>query len=241
MHSDSRNINAHGEPHSDSVFSKLNWLRAAVLGANDGIVSVAALIVGVAGATTDGKLLFQIGIAALIAGALSMAVGEYVSVSSQRDGQRALLRKEQQELRDNPKEELEELTILYEAKGLSRGTAEIVARELTKHDAFKAHVDIELGINPNDLTNPTHAAFSSAIAFSFGALIPLLAMVLPSPEVRIPATFGAVFLALVITGVLSARIGGARVLRATTRVVLGGLLAMIITYAVGIFFGTSVL
>jgi len=241
MHSDSRNINAHGEPHSDSVFSKLNWLRAAVLGANDGIVSVAALIVGVAGATTDGKLLFQIGIAALIAGALSMAVGEYVSVSSQRDGQRALLRKEQQELRDNPKEELEELTTLYEAKGLSRGTAEIVARELTKHDAFKAHVDIELGINPNDLTNPTHAAFSSAIAFSFGALIPLLAMVLPSPEVRIPATFGAVFLALVITGVLSARIGGARVLRATTRVVLGGLLAMIITYAVGIFFGTSVL
>lgn len=225
-----------GEAHLANADSRLNWLRAAVLGANDGIVSLAALVVGVAAATTTSHTILLTGIAGLLAGALSMAVGEYVSVSSQRDTERALLAKERKELNDTPERELEELTLLYERKGLDRATAEDVARKLTAHDAFAAHVDIELGIDPEKLTSPLQAAIASALAFSAGAIIPLLAVVLPPEGIRIWVTFIAVFVALVLTGVLSAVVSGARIVPVTTRMVVGGSLAMLITFGIGRFF-----
>jgi VIT1/CCC1 family predicted Fe2+/Mn2+ transporter len=193
--------NAHaGEPHGAGLGQRLNWLRAGVLGANDGIVSVAALVVGVAGATTDRPALFLAGVAGLVGGAISMALGEYVSVSSQRDTERALIAKETRELRDMPAEELEELTQLYRNRGLSDDTARQVAEELTAHDALAAHLEVELHIDQHDLVNPWHAAVSSAIAFTLGALLPLLAILLPPPEWRVPVTFAAVLIALAITG-----------------------------------------
>ena len=140
------------ETDNESSNSKLNWLRAAVLGANDGIVSVAALVVGVAGATSDEKIILTAGIAGLIAGALSMAAGEYVSVSSQRDSEKSMLEREQYELDNYPEEELLELAQIYKVKGLSEKTAKLVAKELTENDAYAAHVDAELGIDPDDLT-----------------------------------------------------------------------------------------
>jgi VIT1/CCC1 family predicted Fe2+/Mn2+ transporter len=229
--------NSHNEPHTGSVGANLNSLRAAVLGANDGIVSVAALVVGIAGASSAGENLLAAGVAGLLAGALSMAVGEYVSVSTQRDTERALLAKERHELAHEPERELEELTGLYEAKGLSRDTAERVARELTAHDAFGAHTDIELGIDPNKLTSPLAAALSSAAAFTVGAIIPIIAITLPPAPLRIPVTFIAVFFALILTGTLSAYAGGASKRVAALRVVIGGVLAMAITFGIGKLFG----
>lgn len=227
----------HIEPHSKKEGSKLNWLRAAVLGANDGIVSVAALVVGIAGASDASGIILTAGIAGLLAGALSMAVGEYVSVSTQRDTERALLAKERYELEHEPEKELEELTGLYEAKGLSHATAATVAKELTAGDVFAAHVDAELHIDPNNLTNPWHAAFASAASFTAGAIIPLIAIALPPPSTRIIITFIAVFFALLITGTLSAQVGGANRTKAAIRVVVGGILAMIITFGIGKLFG----
>lgn len=227
------------EPHSGGVASRLNWLRAGVLGANDGIVSTAGLVVGVAAATTDTDQIFTAGIAGLTAGAISMAVGEYVSVSTQRDSERALLAKERKELREDPDYELEELADIYRAKGLSERTARQVARELTEHDAFTAHAEAELGLNPRELTNPWQAAFSSAVAFTVGALLPLLAILLPPVTARIPVTFAAVLLALAATGSLSARLGGSRRRRAIPRVVIGGALAMAVTYGIGQIFDVS--
>jgi len=227
----------HKEFHLPGAGSKLNSLRAAVLGANDGIVSVASIVVGVAGASNSAGFILTAGIAGLTAGALSMAVGEYVSVSTQRDTEKALLEKERYELEHEPEAELAELTGLYEAKGLSRATAETVAKELTAHDVFAAHVDAELHIDPNDLTNPWAAAFASAASFTMGGVIPLLAIVLPPESLRIAMTFAAVLVALVITGTLSAYAGGANKTTATIRVVLGGLIAMAITYGIGKAFG----
>src|SRR5690606_18935224 len=180
------------EPHAGGVGQRLNWLRAGVLGANDGIVSVASLVVGVAGATTDNSALLVAGIAGLVGGAISMALGEYVSVSSQRDTERALIDKEREELRTMPDEELDELTDLYRQRGLSDETARQVAIELTEHDALSAHLEVELGIDQDDLVNPWHAALSSAVAFTVGALLPLLAILLPPPEWPVPVTFTAV-------------------------------------------------
>jgi len=225
------------EPHVGAINTKLNWLRAGVLGANDGIVSVAGIVIGVAAATIDRGPIFAAGIAGLAAGALSMALGEYVSVSTQRDTEQALLAKERRELAEYPEEEFEELVGLYQAKGLSPTTARTVAQELTDHDAFAAHIDIELGIDPHDLTNPWHAAISSAVAFTTGAVLPMLAILLPPPAARIPITFVAVLLALAITGWVSARLGGADPVRATQRVVIGGALAMVITYTIGRLMG----
>jgi VIT1/CCC1 family predicted Fe2+/Mn2+ transporter len=219
---------------------KLNWLRAAVLGANDGIVSTAGLVVGVAGATTTRGIILAAGMAGLIAGAVSMALGEYVSVSSQRDTEKAMLAKERQELEDSPAEELQELKEIYQAKGLSSSTAELVAKELTAKDPFAAHVDAELGIDPSSLTNPTHAAIASAASFTAGSVIPLAAILLLPAAVRVPLTFIAVLLALALTGVLSARAGEASPARATIRVVIGGALAMAVTYLIGRLVGISV-
>lgn len=229
----------HPEPHGGKTTAKLNWLRAGVLGANDGIVSIAGLVVGVAGATNSPSVILASGIAGIVAGAISMAAGEYVSVSSSRDTEKALLKKEAYELKHYPEEELAELASLYEKKGLSKKTALVVAKELTEHDAFAAHVDAELGIDPHDLTNPWHAAIASAASFLVGAIIPLIAILLPPPSLQIPVAFISVLIALAITGTISAKVGGANVLRATIRVVAGGALAMIVTYGVGKLFGIS--
>lgn len=227
------------EPHGSGVSQRLNWLRAGVLGANDGIVSVASLVVGVAGATTDSAALLTAGVAGLVGGAISMALGEYVSVSSQRDSERALIAKEREELRTMPAQELAELTALYRRRGLSEETAERVAEELTAHDALAAHLEVELGIDQDDLVNPWHAAASSAIAFTLGALLPLLAILLPPPEARVPVTFVAVLLALALTGTVSARIGGSPPLRAALRLVVGGALALAATWLIGSLLGST--
>jgi len=236
---DATQTNSLPEPHAVNVGARLNWLRASVLGANDGIVSVAGLVVGVAGATDSRAVIFTAGVAGLIAGALSMAVGEYVSVSSQRDTEQVLLAKERMELQTAPEQEVAELAALYEAKGLTPLTAGLVAQELTATNAFAAHVDAELGIDPENLTNPWHAAFASAAAFLVGAIIPLLAILIPPTAARVPVAFVAVLIALGLTGMLSAKVGGAPVLRATGRVVIGGALAMAITYGIGKLFGVA--
>lgn len=227
----------HVEVDSTMSGGKLNWLRAAVLGANDGIVSVSSVIVGVAGASSSTSFILTAGIAAVVAGALSMAVGEYISVSTQRDTEKALLDKERNELENLPEAELRELTMIYEKKGLSKDTAKKVALELTAHDVFAAHVHAELGLNPEELTNPWHAAFASGIAFLCGAIIPLFAVIIAPVSIRIPAVFVSVVVALVFTGYLSAYAGGASRLRAVIRVVTGGILAMLITYGIGKLFG----
>ncbi len=228
------------EQHDEPVSGRLNWLRAGVLGANDGIVSTAGLVVGVAGATTDTQTLLLTGLAGLVAGSLSMAGGEYVSVSTQRDTERALLAKERWELRELPEQELEELTTIYELKGLDRRLAEQVAAQLTEHDALAAHAEVELGIDPDDLTSPWVAAWSSMGAFALGALLPLLAIVLPPAGVRIAVTVAASTAALVLTGVVSARLGGAPAGPAIRRNVTVGLLAMGLTYLVGSLIGVDV-
>jgi VIT1/CCC1 family predicted Fe2+/Mn2+ transporter len=238
---ESRTTAAHTayEPHAPSLTNRLNWLRAGVLGANDGIVSTAGIVVGVAAATTATPVIFTAGLAGLVAGAVSMALGEYVSVSAQRDTQRALMQKEREELAAMPEAELEELAELYEAKGLSARTARRVAEELTEHDAFGAHLDVELGIDPTDLSNPWQAGVSSAVAFTLGAIIPLLAILVPAVGMRVPVTFIAVLMALALTGTVSAVLGGARKSRAVLRVVLGGAVAMLVTYGVGQLVGTT--
>ena len=227
------------EPHGAWISGRLNWLRAGVLGANDGIVSVAAIVVGVAGATRDLAPILTAGTAGLVGGAISMALGEYVSVSSQRDSERALIAKESEELRTMPAAELDELTQLYRDRGLSDETARQVAEELTAHDALAAHLEVELGIDQDDLVNPWHAAMSSAIAFTLGALLPLLAILLPPPEWRVPVTFVAVLLALAVTGTLSAKIGGSAPVRASIRLVIGGGLALAATWLIGTLLGTT--
>lgn len=227
------------EPHRGDLAGRLNWLRAGVLGANDGIVSVASLVVGVAGATTDSAPLLAAGVAGLVGGAISMALGEYVSVSSQRDSQRALIAKERRELSDDPEAELAELAGIYEAKGLQPTTARRVAEELTAHDPLTAHLEAELGITEDAVVSPWAAAGASALAFTVGALLPLLAILLPPPEVRVPITFVVVLIALALTGFTSARIGGNPVLRPTVRVVVGGALALAVTFAIGTLLGTS--
>ncbi|WP_377640841.1 VIT family protein [Oryzobacter terrae] len=230
----------HGETHGGSSASRLNWLRAAVLGANDGIVSTAGLVVGVAAASASRGPVLAAGVAGLAAGALSMGVGEYVSVSTQRDTEEALLAKEVRELAEEPEAELAELAEIYEGKGLSPELAHRVAVELTAHDALGAHAEAELRIDPDNLTSPWQAAFASMAAFTVGALLPLLAIVLPPVSVRVPVTMAAVVLALVVTGVLSARLGESDARRATLRVVAGGVLAMAVTYAIGSFVGVHV-
>ena len=210
-----------------------------VLRANDGIVSVAGLVVGVAAATRAASLIFAAGLAGLIAGAVSMALGEYLSVSTQRDTQRALLQRQCQQLAEMPEAKLAELAAHYSAKGLSAQTARTVAAELTKHDALTAHAEAELGIDPDDLSNPWQAAMSSAISFTIGALIPLIAILLPPAHLRLPVAFMSVLVALALTGTLSALLGGARKRRAVMRVVLGGAVAMLVTYGIGQLVGPS--
>jgi VIT1/CCC1 family predicted Fe2+/Mn2+ transporter len=227
------------EPHRVAFASRLNWLRAGILGANDGIVSIAALVVGVAAATSDIRAILIAGVAGIVAGSISMAAGEYVSVSSQRDSEKALIARERQELIDQPDEELLELAEIYQAKGLTASTARLVAKELTAHDAISAHLEAELGIDERQLTNPWHAAFSSALAFLAGATLPMLAITLPPDGWRIPLAFGASLLALAITGWVGARLGNSPPLRPVFRVLAGGTFALLLTWGIGTVLGVS--
>ncbi|MBC7723971.1 MAG: VIT family protein [Burkholderiaceae bacterium] len=227
------------ELNDANLADRLNWLRAAVLGANDGIVSVAAVVVGVAGATSSVPAIATAGIAALVGGAISMALGEYVSVSSQSDSQRALIAKERQELIDYPEEELEELAGMFRAKGISAETAHIVAVELTEKDALRAHLSEELHITEDDVVSAWHAAWVSAVAFTTGAALPLIAMLSPLGDARVPVTFAAVLVALALTGAFGARLGGASVTRSIVRVVVGGAAALAFTFLIGSLLGSS--
>ncbi|MBC7558099.1 MAG: VIT family protein [Dermatophilaceae bacterium] len=230
----------HDEPHRAGMAGRLNRLRAGVLGANDGIVSTAGIVIGVAGATNQTVPIVTAGIAGLSAGAMSMAVGEFVSVSSQRDSERALLAKERRELRETPDEELAELVGMYAAKGLTPEVAQSVAEQLTAVDALAAHAEVELGIDPNALAHPGHAAWASFLSFVVGALLPLLAIAFAPTRIRVVFTVVAVALALMLTGVVSARLGQAHWLRPVLRNVLGGLLAMAVTYGIGTLVGRAI-
>ncbi|MCH8627640.1 VIT family protein [Arsenicicoccus piscis] len=229
-----------GEQHEGSTSGTLNWLRAGVLGANDGIVSVSGLVIGVAASGASHEALLTAGIAAVAAGALSMAVGEYVSVSTQRDTESALLAKERRELAEEPEAELAELTAIYEDKGLEPALAAQVAEALTAKDALAAHAESELKIDHEALTSPWQAAFASLGSFVVGAVLPLITIVLLSPAWRVPGTVVAAALALGLTGYTSARLGGAAIGRPMARNVLGGLAAMAVTYAIGSLVGTSI-
>ncbi|MDT0411721.1 MULTISPECIES: VIT1/CCC1 transporter family protein [Streptomyces] len=237
--SDGEREGRHEESHGGALGTRLNWLRAGVLGANDGVVSTAGLVVGVAGASADRGTLLTAGLAGLLAGSMSMAAGEYVSVNTQRDAEKAALAVERRELREDPEAELDELTRLLAERGLSHDVAREAAEQLTARDALRAHADVELGIDPDALTNPWHAAWASFLSFTAGALLPLLAIVLPPASARLAVTVCSVLAALVLTGWASARLGGAPPGRAVVRNVAGGAAAMAITYAVGALLGAA--
>lgn len=231
----------HRERH---LSHRTGWLRAAVLGANDGIISVAALVLGVAAADTGRAAVLTAGIAGLSAGALSMGLGEYVSVSSQRDTEEADIAKERWELENVPDRELAELTAIYMEKGLDHDLASKVASALTEHDALRIHLIEELGITEATMARPWQAAFASMGAFAAGALLPLVAVaVVPesaSSAPRIAVTLVVAVLALLLLGWSGARLGGARPLRPVLRVVGGGIAAMTITMIIGALFGTAI-
>ena len=227
---------AHREKH---LSTRSNWLRAAVLGANDGIVSTAGLVLGVAGAGATREDLVTAGIAGLVAGALSMAAGEYVSVSSQHDAEQADLRMEERELERNPEGELHELARIYEQRGLSSELAEQVATALTENDALAAHSRDELGFDEDRRARPLQAAGASAAAFSVGALVPLLAIALAPASIRAGVVAVVTVLALAVLGSTGARLGGAPALPAALRVVTWGAVAMAVTYAIGALVGAA--
>lgn len=224
-------------PSDNANANYLNSLRAAVLGANDGIVSTASVVMGVAGATSSHHTIVVAGLAALAAGALSMAVGEYVSVSSQADAEKAYISEEMEDLKDRPDEELEELTREYQKLGVSRDTAHQVAEELTAHDALKAHMRIHFNLDPGNINSPWQAALASLVSFSVGGLVPFIAVLFAPDGLRVMITVAAVIVALIATGYLSAIVGRAKRLRAVLRVLIGGGLAMLITYYIGVLFG----
>lgn len=227
------------EPHTGGLSDQLNWLRAGVLGANDGIVSVAGIVVGVAGATADRGNILTAGLAGLVAGALSMAGGEYVSVSTQRDTEQAAVNLERWELANMPDQELDELTGLYRARGLSEATARKVASELTAHDALQAHVEAELRLDAEAFTSPWEAAGASFLAFSIGGILPFVAIMYPDVTLRVWICVVAVVIGLILTGYLSARLGRAPVGPAIARNVGVGVLTMAITWGVGRLFGVA--
>lgn len=226
-----------GEPH---YITRSGWLRAAVLGANDGVVSVSSLIVGVAAADPNPSAVLIAGIAGLSAGAMSMAAGEYVSVSSQSDTERADIIRETKALKELPEAELAELAAIYREKGLSEQTALVVAKELTASDALAAHVRDELGLSEAHAANPLQAAFTSAVTFSIAAAIPLLAAFAAPAGSIIPVVLVVTVIALAVLGAMGAKAGAAPVLRATLRVVVWGVFAMAVTAGVGWVFGVSV-
>ncbi|THV27273.1 VIT1/CCC1 transporter family protein [Glycomyces paridis] len=230
---------AHGEEGPGSLGNRLNWLRAGVLGANDGIVSTAGIVIGVAGATADRTAILVAGFAGLVAGALSMAGGEYTSVSTQRDTEASVVESERRELSEDPQGAEDELAQNLQDRGLSAATARAAARELSAADPLHAHAAVEFGLDPDELTNPWHAAISSFIAFTCGALLPLLAITLLPADVRVIGCALAVVAALALTGYTSARLGGAPPARATLRVIAVGAATMAVTYALGTAFDVA--
>lgn len=227
--------------HSESVNSTLNWLRAGVLGANDGIVSISGLLIGVAAVDpTHTSAIVIAGLAGIASAALSMSVGEYVSVSTQRDTERTLVHAQRNALSTQPQQEEATLAAIWEAKGLDPKLAAQVAQQLSIRDPLNAHLSSRYNIDPSDLTNPWTAALSSFVAFLAGSLLPLLTMVFVPAQFRIVSTFVAVLIALMATGYISALLGQAPRLRAVIRLVAGGCLAMILTFIIGHFFGVSI-
>ncbi|MDX6639087.1 MAG: vacuolar iron transporter family protein [Solirubrobacteraceae bacterium] len=230
-------LTRHSERH---LSHRSNWLRAAVLGANDGIVSTASLVLGVAASGASGSAIVTAGVAGLVAGALSMAAGEFVSVSSQRDSEQADLDLERRELRENPDDELRELTSIYQAHGLSPEMARQVAVALTAHDALGAHARDELGLQEGRRARPLQAAWASALSFAMGAVLPVVAVgTIPAPE-RATVCVAVTIIALAGLGALGARLGGANPRRATIRVVGWGALAMAATAGIGALVGGAV-
>lgn len=218
---------------------RIGWLRAAVLGANDGIVSTASLVLGVAAAGGSAKSIAIAGVAGLVAGAMSMAAGEYVSVSSQADTERADLDRERKELAAHPKQEHSEMTAIYVGRGLDPGLASNVATQLMEHDALGAHGRDELGISDTSAAKPVQAAMASAVTFSVGAALPLLIVLLVPVSALMLAVSGSSLLFLALLGSLAARVGGASVMTAAVRVTFWGALAMALTAGVGAMFGVA--
>jgi VIT1/CCC1 family predicted Fe2+/Mn2+ transporter len=227
----------HSEQH---LVHRIGWLRAAVLGANDGIVSVAAILVGVASSGVDHHAVVVSGLAGLVAGAMSMAAGEYVSVSSQSDTERADLAREQAELNTHWDDELEELATIYERRGLDPQTAHAVARQLMEKDALGAHARDELGITEVSTANPIQAALTSAATFTVGAILPLLAAWVVEGPLAVPVVTGVTLVVLAVLGALGAYTGGAPLWKGALRVLVWGALAMAVTAGVGALFGTVV-
>ncbi|MDO5768684.1 MAG: VIT family protein [Psychrobacter sp.] len=227
----------HHEPH---LSNRNSWLRAAVLGANDGLISTASLLVGMAAANTSSQALLLTGLAALTAGALSMAAGEYISVSSQADTEKADLIKEQYELTHNADKELLELTKIYENRGLQYELAHQVAQALTEHNALEAHARDEIGLTEISQAQPLQAAIASALAFISGAVLPIIGILVFPAHMMVGSLAALTLLGLIILGVVSARLGGAPVIPATLRVVVWGVLAMLATAMIGRLFGVSV-
>lgn len=226
-----RHIEGHKTQH-------IGWLRAAVMGANDGIVSTASLIVGVAAAGVPSEIIFMTGVAGLVAGAMSMAAGEYVSVSSQADTEKADIERERLELATDPVHEFEELTTIYVKRGLDISLARQVARQLTDKDDLLAHTRDELGISENYTAKPIQAALSSAATFTVGALLPLvMVLVVSSKQLALSISISAL-IALAVLGALSAWVGGASITKAVSRVIFWGALAMALTALVGNYVGT---
>lgn len=230
-------MSSHNEDHSSH---RIGLLRAMVLGANDGIISTACLVLGVAAATAERSTILTAGMAGLVAGAASMALGEYVSVSSQRDSEDSDIAKEMWELENTPEIELAELTGIYRKKGLPQALAHEVAVELTKHDALKIHLAEELGIHESTRARPIQASIGSAASFAVGAAIPLVAVAAFSESMRFMGTIAVVVLSLIALGGSSAKYGGAHPVRPVVRVVIGGLIAIAITILVGKLFGAAV-
>jgi VIT1/CCC1 family predicted Fe2+/Mn2+ transporter len=228
-------------PHEEEHRShRAAWLRAAVLGVNDGIVSTSSIMLGVIGAAQGDAVILTAGVAGLVAGALSMAAGEYVSVSSQKDSELFDIAIEKKSLRENPEEELAELAHIYERRGLAPELAQKVAEGLHAHDAVRAHARDELGIDHDDLSRPLQAAVASAISFSLGGAIPIIAALLAPSGAGTLAIVIASLVALAVSGAVGAVIGGGNKVRAALRVLLGGGLAMAVTYGVGYLVGVSV-
>lgn len=231
---------ASDHPDDPHFVHRTGWLRAAVLGANDGIVSVSSLILGVAAATPNSQAILVAGVAGLVAGAMSMAAGEYISVSSQRDSELADISREKQALADTPEHELEELAAIYQARGLSAETAATVARELSAHDPLAAHVRDELGLSDHLTARPLQAALASGATFSVAAAVPLIAAYLAPVSSIILVVLVVSVAALAMLGALGARAGAAPVIPAVLRVVSWGIFAMAVTAAIGWLFGVSV-
>lgn len=219
---------------------RLNWLRAGVLGANDGIVSTAGIVMGVAGATIESGPILIAGVAALVAGSISMAGGEYASVSAQRDSEIAALAKERKELKENPEGELNELADYYRNRGISQELSLKIAQELSQKDPVRAHAEAELGISSEEHVSPKAAAVASFIAFALGSSLPIIAIAGPWIDYREVATVGSVVIALALTGYFGAKIGKAKPLRAVIRNVIVSLLTMGIAYAIGAALGVAV-